>query len=50
MASGGSEQHKWALFNVICKVDTDLAVEVFATVDPAEYCREVKVQFHYEYY
>jgi hypothetical protein len=45
MASGGAE-HKWALYNALCRAGVDLAVQAFATADPANYCGEVKVRPH----
>jgi hypothetical protein len=47
MAYGGGQEHKWALCNVICRVDADLAVKTFEAVDTAKYCCEVKVRRHY---
>jgi hypothetical protein len=46
MASGSGQEHKWAIYNAVCRIDTDLAVRAFATVDPAMYCGDVKVQAH----
>jgi hypothetical protein len=41
--SGGAE-HKWALYNALCRADTEAVLRAFATVDPAKYCGEVKVR------
>eukprot|EP00953_Heterococcus_sp_UTEX-ZZ885_P005905 3658-Heterococcus_DN1.PRE.2 len=48
MACGNGQEHKWALYNVLCRVDADVAVHMFATVDPAKYCSDAKGRRQYD--